>query len=197
VVGKSMMLRRADLEAIGGFRFLARYLAEDQVCGEEIARRGGRLSLAPEVVDNMIGRPSVGQFLSRHIRWASIRWRIAPAGFLGELLLNPTAFALAAAAVRPGPITLAALSATVAIQSVLAILAERRLGVRRPLLLYPALIILKDLLLTAVWVIPILQTRVTWRGTTYTIGRRTLLQPALRPRLVSRALHRLPLRRAA
>ena len=41
VVGKSMLLRRATLEAIGGFALLARYLAEDQVCGEEVARRGG------------------------------------------------------------------------------------------------------------------------------------------------------------
>lgn len=198
VVGKSMMLRRVDLEAIGGFRFLSRFLAEDQVCGEEIARLGGKLSLAPAVVDNIVGRPSIGDFLSRHLRWASIRWRIAPIGYLGEILLSPSALALAVVASEPGLRSLGAFGLILAAQSVLAGLSERRLGIRRSILLYPPLLLLKDLLLTLAWPLAIFQSKITWRGAEYRICRRTFLKAAETPRGMSRVFQRLSaLRKAA
>ena len=109
VVGKSMMLRRADLEAIGGFGFLGAFLAEDQVCGQEVHALGGELVLAREVVDNVVGTPTVGDFLARHLRWAIIRRRITLPGYLGEFLLAPSVFALAAVVFRPGILSSCAL----------------------------------------------------------------------------------------
>ena len=80
VVGKSMMLHRRDLEAFGGFAHLGRFLAEDQVCGQEVAAAGGLLAVTAEPVDNVVGSLTVSEFLSRHLRWAKIRWRINPVG---------------------------------------------------------------------------------------------------------------------
>ncbi len=177
VVGKSMMLRRADLEAIGGFGFLGAFLAEDQVCGQEVHALGGELVLAREVVDNVVGTPTVGDFLARHLRWAIIRRRITLPGYLGEFLLAPSVFALAAVVFRPGILSSCALGVTVALQSGLAALVERRLGFRRPFFLYPALVFLKDLLVTLTWPIPLLRSTVRWRGAAFRVGRRTLLRP--------------------
>ena len=103
VVGKSMSPRqRATLEAIGGFAFLARYLAEDQVCGEEVARRGLAVAVSGHVIDNVLGRLSVRNAVSRHLALgAGPPWRISPAGYACELLLQPVFLAAVAAVADP------------------------------------------------------------------------------------------------
>jgi ceramide glucosyltransferase len=177
VVGKSMLLRRATLERIGGFRRLSQFLAEDQVCGQEVAALGMRLALSSLPVDNMLGRVSVRDFAARHLRWARIRRRIAPLGYAGELLLNPVLLAAAGAAALPGPLTLALLLGTLLAKSAIDAAAEHTAGVRRPFALYPALVLGKDLLVGALWVVPFFSRTVTWRGRRFRIGRRTLLRP--------------------
>lgn len=175
VVGKSMLLRRATLEAIGGFAFLARYLAEDQVCGEEVARRGLAVAVSGHVIDNVLGRLSVRNAVSRHLRWARIRRRMSPAGYACELLLQPVFLAAVAAVADPGPATALLLAATVAARAAVDAVAERAAGVRRSLALYPLLSAARDLAVGAAWAVPFVSSNVKWRGRTFTIGPRTLL----------------------
>ncbi len=175
VVGKSMILRRATLDSIGGFRFLGRFLAEDQVSGEEIARLGLRVDVAALPVDNVLGRLSLGSFLARHLRWARIRRRMNVAGYVGELLLNPVFLAVCGAlALRDLP-SLGVAGAVVLVKSFVDAAAERAVAVNRPVVVYPALTLAKDLLVGAVWVVPFASSSVTWRGRRFHIGPRTLL----------------------
>lgn len=175
-VGKAMLLRRRDLERIGGWQELARYLAEDQVCGEAIHGLGLRVAVAPRPVDNRLGRLTIGQFASRHLRWARLRRRLAPAGYLGELVTNPLLPAVLHLLLIPGRLSLALAAATVAVTTVWAVAAERLLGVPvRPLLLAPVLATLRGLLLAVLWPVPFLSASVVWRGRRLRIGRRTLL----------------------
>lgn len=175
VVGKSMLLRRATLEAIGGFALLARYLAEDQVCGEEVARRGLAVSVSGYVIDNVLGTLSLRSAVSRHLRWARIRRRMSPAGYAGELLLQPVFLAGIAAVADPGLATALLLAATVAARAAVDAVAERAVGVRRPLAVYPLLSTARDLVVGAVWAVPFVSSTVAWRGRTFAIGPRTLL----------------------
>jgi ceramide glucosyltransferase len=177
VVGKSMLLRRSDLAGLGGFSFLARFLAEDQVCGEEIAARGGRVALSGLVIDNVLARQGVRDFLARHLRWAKIRRRMHVAAYAGELLLNPVFLALAGCAARPNLVTAATLLLAVIAKASLDASCERLVGVRRPLLAYPPLVLLKDALLGIVWVVPFVDAKVRWRGNRLRVGPRTLLSP--------------------
>lgn len=177
VVGKSMLFRRADLAAIGGFSFLAGHLAEDQVCGEEIAALGRSVALAGRPVDNVIGPVTLAAFARRHVRWAKIRRRMSPGGYLGEFLLNPAPFAVAALCATPtAPVAVAA-AAVVLAMAALAAASERDLGVRRPLLAYPVLELLRGLLVAALWPVPWFSDRVAWRGNEFRIGPRTRLVP--------------------
>jgi ceramide glucosyltransferase len=175
VVGKSMLLRRSTLARLGGFAFLGRFLAEDQVCGEEVARLGLGVTVSGRLIDNVLGDMSVRSFLARHLRWARIRRRMNPAGYTGELLLNPVFVAICAAlAVR----TLESLVLVVAVllsKSALDAAGERSAGVGRPLVAYLPLTLAKDLLLGLAWVVPFLSDSVTWRGNRFHIGSRTLL----------------------
>ena len=175
VVGKSMLFRREDLDRIGGFAFLGAHLAEDQICGEEMKSRGREVVVSGRLIDNVLGRRSVGTFLDRHERWCRIRRRISLPGYVAEFLVNPAPLALAALAVAPslpmavvfGSIWLAA--------SALAASAERRAGVRRPLWHYPPLELLRGFLTAVVWFVPFFSGSVTWRGDRLKIGPRTRL----------------------
>jgi ceramide glucosyltransferase len=177
VVGKSMLLRRSTLERIGGFPFLGRFLAEDQVCGQEVVRLGQRLALAHTPVDNVLGGLSVRDFLSRHLRWAKIRRHVAPAGYAAEALLNPLLLALAGAAWLADLRGVVLVLGTIAARAGLDAWAERVTGVVRPVWHYLPLVALRDLLLAAAWPVPFLNSTVSWRANRLRITRRSRLVP--------------------
>ena len=177
VVGKSMLLRRTTLAALGGFAFLARFLAEDQVCGEEVARSGQRVAVAPVCIDNVLGPVTVRAFLTRHLRWARIRRRMNPAAYTGELLLNPVFVALVGMLALRNWESSALFGVALVAKSTLDAMTERAIGVVRPLYRYPALTLAKDLLVGVVWLVPFFSTVVVWRGNRLRVGPRTLLVP--------------------
>jgi hypothetical protein len=111
------------------------------------------------------------------LRWARIRRRIDPLAYAGEILTNPVPPALAFLMIEPGLLSVSMAAATVAILSVAAFESERALGVRRRVLVYPPLEVLRGLAVGALWPVPFLSSSVAWRGTRYRVGPRTLLEP--------------------
>jgi ceramide glucosyltransferase len=176
-VGKSMLLRRGDLDRIGGFAELGRYLAEDQICGEFIRGLGRKVVVCPRPVDNVLGRLSVRDFASRHLRWARIRRHISLPGYSAELLTNPLPAACVLLAIAPGRATAAFAALTYVTLVVAAVASERILSVRRPLHHYPLLVALRSLLVGLLWLVPFVSNTVVWRGRSFRIGARTLLEP--------------------
>jgi ceramide glucosyltransferase len=190
VVGKSMLLRRTTLDAIGGMALLSQYLAEDQVCGEEVARLGMRVVLARRPVDNVLGALPVKGFLARHLRWAKIRWRMSPLGYVGEALLNPILVAAVGALLLHNVATVAVFAAACLGRVALDVAAERAAGVARPLLSYLALVPLRDLLIGLAWPVPLVAPQVRWRGNTLRLGPRTRLVGA--PQRATESLETAP-----
>jgi len=89
VVGKSMLLNRKAAARFGGIRALARYLAEDYMAGVAMRRIGMRVVIMADPVPQHVGKYSVKEFWSRHIRWGRMRKVQAPLAFLGEPLMGP------------------------------------------------------------------------------------------------------------
>ncbi len=179
VVGKSMLVERAALETFGGFAYFKDYLAEDYLIGEAFARSGFRVSTNYTWVTHVGRSATPRSFFMRMSRWAKLRYRLKPAAYLGEVLLNPVALAAAGAiAVGGRAWTVLALTAAakVAVEYINFLFVNS--GDRRRLrnhLLFPAAVIGKDLVFLAVYFSAFFSREVEWRGGRIAVGRRTLI----------------------
>jgi ceramide glucosyltransferase len=164
VVGKSMLMRRDQLAALGGFEALRQVLAEDYLLGQRYHAAGYGVALSELPVATYNRRLSVRRFLSRHLRWAQLRRSCALGPFCSEILLYASPWLIAPLFTHePKQLVvpcLVGLAARIASDGLLAKCTSGRFPSATALALLP----IKDTLLLAVWVIALLRRNVHWRG---------------------------------
>lgn len=171
VVGKSLLIRRPALEAVGGLEGLRDLLAEDFLLGERMHRSGYRVVISSQVIENLNQATSVRSFWARHSRWLKMRVVIHLGGFIADLLSNPVPLAFTAAAIAgfDAPSTLLLLVTLVAKIAADAYLMRRLRGTPLRagyLLLSP----IRDLLMVAIWLYSTFSRTIVWRGERLRIG---------------------------
>jgi ceramide glucosyltransferase len=187
VVGKSMALRRAALDALGGFAAYADVLAEDYVLGRDLTAAGHQVRIARTPVWNVSTRRTVKSFFERYLRWGVIhRTAVTLPTSLAQGLLHPVAFLLLALLLAPSRLTLAAFVAGLLFKAALDVSCARALrcdpiGWRA----VPAVLV-KDLLLFVTWSYGQVARTVKWRGNRLRVGARSRL---VRPPLELQPLH--------
>jgi len=186
VIGKSMLMRRHDLEVLGGLEVVQDYLAEDFALAARLKHAGFRVVISPSPVDRVAVRADVRTFLRRYTRWNAMRRTISGPVYMLEPLANPTAIAvaLAAAAIAgfgPDNPTIAIAGAAVGLKMALDAGTQILLGAplrARHVLLTP----LRDFLLVYVWAAGFWSRTITWRGKRLVVGRGSKLKvPHARP----------------
>jgi ceramide glucosyltransferase len=181
LVGKSMAVRRAALEAVGGWRALADVLAEDYLLGRLLAARGLRAAISVHVVDTVNETWSFGRFAERHDRWLKMRWRLNPGALVAELLSNVTLMSALWMTLAAGSISalVGGLGCIVARIALEAAATRSLMGGRPTRIARLGLAPLRDLVLATLWVHARLSARIRWRGgERLVIGRGTALSIA-------------------
>jgi ceramide glucosyltransferase len=184
VIGKSMLMKKADLDALGGLAAFKDILAEDFIIGREMSRMGKKVALSNYLVKNVNEYWDVKRFLNRHTRWGKLRWNIGGAKYLSELLANPIFVSMIPAIASPTRTTVsfAALISLIKIagdslinRAIEAAPSEQTVLKQHPLSCF--LVPVKDFLIGMLWFVPILSSTVVWRGNRYRIGKDSRLSP--------------------
>jgi ceramide glucosyltransferase len=179
VVGKSMALRRRDLDALGGFEAVKDVLAEDYVMGVMITRDlGKRVAVGPRPIRNVSQRRSVADFAARYRRWSVLqRQAVGPLVYAAQVLLNPVLVASVAAAVARTPLALGLLAGTCAAKMAVDGASARALRPGGFPLRQLALVPAKDLVVGGAWLYGLVRRDVAWRGTRLVVERGTRIAP--------------------
>ncbi|MBY0505210.1 MAG: glycosyltransferase [Bryobacteraceae bacterium] len=93
-VGPTIVVRRPVLAAIGGFPALSRYLAEDFVMGQWAAEKGFGVILSRYVIEHRIGSEPLAKNFAHRLRWNRSTRRSRPAGYVGQVFMNPLPWAM-------------------------------------------------------------------------------------------------------
>jgi ceramide glucosyltransferase len=175
VVGKSMLMRKSDLEAIGGLTSVKDVLAEDHFIGEKIREQKQRVVVSNYLIHNVNEYWGLQKFINRHVRWGKMRWKIGGVKYLLEFSINPVFTAcLPLLLFGPTENTLSLL----ALVCLIKIAGDFYLGrnISRPM--HPFFYLLspiKDLVIGLIWFVPFADDTVTWRGNRYLMGKDTRL----------------------
>ncbi len=175
VIGKSMLLRRSALTKVGGFDEVQDVLAEDYILGHKLRQSGRVVALSSHRLPVVTGRAPLHHFFNRHVRWGQMRRRISPFFFVAELTANPTPFLLGLALVSDAHLRVWALAAQL-VKWIVDALIYLRLA-RSPCFPTLALIPVKDLLVSVMWLVSALRRTVAWRGHRMLVGPGSRLMP--------------------
>jgi len=175
VVGKSMLMRKTDLEAIGGFDGVKDVLAEDHFIGKKIREQNQRVVVSNYMINNVNEYWGLRKFINRHVRWGKMRWKIGGIRYLSELPINPVL--ISSLPLFLYGLTGAALSLFI-VACAVKVMGDFYLGRRIGTPLHPLFYLLspiKDLLIGLIWFVPFIDDTVIWRGNRYLIGKDSVL----------------------
>jgi ceramide glucosyltransferase len=182
MVGKLVALRRASLEAVGGFASLARVLGEDMELGCRLAGRGEKVVVAGATARSLAAGRSLGAVVARYARWVAVVRGQRPLLLPSYPLLFASAPIVAALALGAGAPAIA--GAALGLRVALARAAQAACGRRGSLPSALAEALLADTLLLAAFVRAVGSREVEWRGERLRVLRGGILVGA-RPRRLS------------
>jgi ceramide glucosyltransferase len=187
-LGSTMVFRRSDLDAIGGFEILLDYLADDYQLGRRIAATGKRVELSSAIVSTFLPAYTMRQFFHHQLRWSRTirdarRW-----GYTGLLFTFGPPWALLTLLAARGAVWAWLLFAlTVGVRSAVAFVAAEvvlpdRQIFRSQLLRDIFLLPLRDLIAPLVWAAGFMGNRIQWRGDWFVLEEGKLTRTTANPR---------------
>ncbi|HVP35860.1 MAG TPA: glycosyltransferase [Terriglobales bacterium] len=177
VTGKSVLMKRKDLEKIGGFSSVENFLAEDQILEKKFKRLGRKIVLSHLPIDSNTSGRTFGRFFKRNVRWSQMRMQLGGIGYLSELMLNPFLFALLLCITSWFSVFSLKVLFFIAIFKMIAESVQGRLVRAEAGFLSYLLVPLKDILIGIIWFSPFFKTSVEWRESKFRLRRYTELEP--------------------
>jgi ceramide glucosyltransferase len=176
VIGKSMLMKKSDLKALGGLTAVKDVLAEDYIIGRGMHEMGKKVVLSNHVIDNVNEYWGFGRFINRHTRWAKMRLKIGGIKYFSELVGNPVFISAVPFVYEQTQINLI-FAMLVSVFKVLGdILLGKKLHTKMNSFCY-LFSPLRDMLIGIIWFVPLISQTVIWRGNKYVIRKDSRLSP--------------------
>ncbi|WP_454885530.1 bacteriohopanetetrol glucosamine biosynthesis glycosyltransferase HpnI [Sphingomonas oryzagri] len=176
-MGSTIAMRRATLDAIGGFERVKDLLADDNAIGMAVRELGLKVVVPPPIVTHGCIETSLAALAAHELRWNATVRMLDPAGYAGSIVTYPLVWGLAACAIGAGWwVPFAALLARLALAVRIDLLTGRRTA---PLWWLPA----RDLLSFGLYLGAFFTRRVDWRGARLHMAQdgRMTAEPETRP----------------
>jgi ceramide glucosyltransferase len=163
--GKTMLFRRELIERAGGIRALAIDNAEDAALTKIVRAAGFKVQLVDRPVEQPLGWRAVAQVWGRQLRWARLRrasffWLFLPEIFAGSALpAAAAAFASPEYGINPALAAALVFASYIAGEMAFSASAGWHRSWRMPFAL-----LLRDLMLPAVWLGALFGSDFVWRG---------------------------------
>jgi ceramide glucosyltransferase len=157
-VGPTLYCRKKVIDAVGGWKELSEFLAEDFVLGQRAAGRGFRVGLSRQIVEHRIGSEPMAANFAHRLRWHRSTRRSRPAGYFGQLFTMPLPLAAMLLLVAPGwwPLALGAVAMRLAAARATLEIVEAPLE--------PLLLVAQDFLSFGFWIAGFFGDSIEWRG---------------------------------
>jgi len=176
-LGAVMMLRRSDLDAIGGFHAIENYLADDNQLGRRITGMGLKTSLCPLVVDCRASPATWSEVWQHQLRWAVTIRVCQPVPYFLSILANGTLWPVLWFASSPSPAIGIAAATLLGLRVVQGLCLEHRFTGNPRDWKRSWLPLFKDSLQVALWALAFTRQHVVWRGARLKVGVDGRLQP--------------------
>jgi len=164
-LGSTMAFRRGDLEAIGRFKSIVDFLADDYELGRRIAGLGLQVLLSEVVVETHLPAYAMRGFLDHQLRWARGVRDSRAAGYFGLVSTFGLMWALLnLIAAHAAPWSWAVLGVTALLRFAVALVVGKSVLRDEQLLRLLWLLPLRDLVAVGVWVASFAGHTVVWRG---------------------------------
>jgi ceramide glucosyltransferase len=170
-LGATIAIKRAALDAIGGFRALKDLLADDFYLGRFAAKRGLEVRLSSSLVTLAFEDERFADFWHRQLRWARTYRTVRPLSLAAIAIHGPFWALLFLIASASSPISIAALATVLAARCAMSAYVLRRVLKLPELVRDVWLVPIKDLLMTAVWFASLVSNEVMWAGRRFRIMR--------------------------
>ena len=179
-LGPTMVIRKRQVQELGGFARLGDYLADDFLLGQLVAEAGYRVALAENIPDHMVCNEAMGASLRHRLRWERSSRCSRPAGYLGQIFTHSLPLTLLALACAPAGNALAwtLVGACLSVRAVLAWAVGWRLLRDSVFRKYWWLLPAQDLLSFAVWCWAFFGREIVWRGGRFRVLKGGKLEPA-------------------
>jgi ceramide glucosyltransferase len=168
-LGTTIATTRERLADFGGYRSIENRPADDLLVGRLIAEQGYNVELLPYTIEAVSDYQSFRDLVHKRMRWLVVMRHMRPWGHFGLVFTLGLPWSLAAAALRPGIVAVAYLSAYLLLRTamtwMIGIYGLKRSTIRGKL----PLVVLWDALAAAMWLASFLRSSIRWRGGEYYI----------------------------
>lgn len=176
-LGSTLVFRRGELQALGGFESLLDYLADDYELGKRISDLGRRVELSETVVETFLPPYKLAQFFQHQLRWARAIRDSRPGGYIGLLFTFGLPWALLAALTNYREIWPWDLLAVVVLLRVaVAVVVGAKVLGDRQVLTWLFMLPVRDVIAVVVWIAGFGGNTINWRGDAFTLKNGRLIQ---------------------